>query len=114
MFGWIGKWFKKKKPLKPICKNCKLFHRRKRHCNVAVLYAGKEIHLPVDPEDDCFFQSEFIPIDEDHPEVVEPLGEHLKEVRFWCEDPITGEPTQEGNVKIEYPEGFFGPDLNEL
>jgi hypothetical protein len=109
MFGWIKKLFKKKKPIERICGNCRMFNYRQSRCNVALLYAGKEFHLPVDPHDDCFFESEFIPLNEKHPDVVEPVGEHLEEVRFWCENPITGEQTREGQVKIEYPEDFFGP-----
>ena len=33
----------------------------------------------------------------------------VEQVRWWVEDPETGNPTDgNGTVKIEYPEGFFG------
>jgi hypothetical protein len=107
------KWLKKKEPVKEICGNCKLYNYRKKNCGIAVLYAGKEVHIPVDPSDECFYQNQFVPSNEKDEIHQEPLTEHVEQVRWWMEDPVTGEPGEKGNVKIEYPDGFFGPESEE-
>lgn len=78
----------------PICKNCLLFNRENETCNVAILIEGKKLHMPVNPNDHCH---------------MDELGIPVEQVRWWVEDPSTGEKTnQNGIVKIEYPEKFFG------
>lgn len=50
--------------------------------------------MPVSPTDDCHMDA---------------LGIPVQQVRWWVEDPKTGEKTdKDGVVKIEYPDGFFG------
>lgn len=83
-----------KKEIKKCCGNCRLYNNEKKHCSVAVLINGKQYHMPVSPEDNCH---------------MEELGIEINQVRWWVEDPKTGEPTDgDGVVKIEYPAGFFG------
>jgi|GEM_PF-2129776 len=83
----------KKKKIEPKCKNCLLYNRDKGVCKVAILIDGEQIHMPVFPEDNCH---------------MEELGIPVEQVRWYVEDPKTGEPATEGKVKIEYPVGFFG------
>lgn len=78
----------------PKCGNCLLYRKSSGTCGVAVLMDGKKYHMPVDPEDNCH---------------MDELGIAVQQVRWWVEDPETGEKTDKnGIVKIEYPEGFFG------
>jgi hypothetical protein len=80
--------------MEPICGNCLLFDRKKEICKVAILVEGTTMHMPVGPKDKCH---------------MDELGIPVEQVRWWVEDPKTGEPTDgNGTVKIEYPEGFFG------
>lgn len=72
--------------LEPKCKNCLLYDKKKSYCRVAILIDGKQIHMPVFPEDHCH---------------MDELGIEVEQVR-WFKD-------EEKNVmKIEYPENFFG------
>ena len=85
-----------KKTVEPICNNCLLYDRTKGQCKVAALINGKEYHMPVFPQDRCHMDA---------------LGIPVQQVRWYVEDPKTGESTTEnGIVKIEYPDGFFGKD----
>ena len=83
---------------KEVCGTCALFNREKKNCRVAILHEGEEYHIPVDEDDKCFFQDKHLPETE------------IKQVRFWVEDPKSGEKSEEGIVKMEYPEGFFGKE----
>jgi hypothetical protein len=86
---------KNKKNVEKICNNCLLYNRDKKECKVAVLVEGKELHLPVIPSDSCHYDA---------------LGIEIKQVRWWVENE-EGQPIEgNGKVKIEYPEGFFGPE----
>jgi len=115
MFKWLDKKLGKKQPVEEICGNCKLYNHEKRNCGIAVLYSGQEVHIPVDPLDECFYQNQFVPVSDDkHNLEEEPLTEHVEQVRWWMEDPETGQPSKKGNVKIEYPDGFFGPNEPDL
>jgi hypothetical protein len=97
-----------KKKIEPICNNCRLYDARQGICRVVILMEGKRLNIPVDAKDRCFFENEvegtngkFVP------------AEDIKEVRFWVENPITGEKTNgNGIVKMEYPEGFFGKQFD--
>jgi hypothetical protein len=85
-----------KKTMQKICKNCRLFNKEKETCGVAILYEGRQYHMPVAPHDSCH---------------MEELGIEVNQVRWWVEDE-TGNPTNgNGVVKIEYPENFFGKNL---
>jgi hypothetical protein len=76
------------------CGNCLLFNKTNLTCNVAILIEGKKYHMPVNPNDKCH---------------MDELGIPVEQVRWWVEDPNTGEKTEKnGVVKIEYPENFFG------
>lgn len=88
------------KNIKKICGTCRLFNKNTETCSVSILVEGKQYHMPVNPMDNCH---------------MEELGIEINQVRWWVEDPKTGEPTDgNGVVKIEYPEGFFGKKINEL
>ena len=82
----------KNKKIEQICGNCLLYNHEKSECKVVVLIGGKEYHMPVFPKDKCH---------------MEELGIEIQQVRWWVEDE-EGRPTAgNGEVKIEYPEGFF-------
>lgn len=86
------------KKIEPICKNCLLYNHEKKECKVAVLIDGVEHHLPVDKNDRCH---------------MDELGIEVQQVRWWTEDK-EGNPTKEnGIVKIEYPQNFFGKQENQ-
>jgi len=81
-------------PKEPICGNCLLFNRSEGLCNVAILMEGQKHHMPVSPRDACH---------------MDELGIPVSQVRWWVEDPKTGEKTDKnGVVKIEYQDDFFG------
>lgn len=87
---------RKAKTIEPKCKNCLLYNREKGICKVAILVNGEQVHLPVFPEDNCH---------------MDELGIPVQQVRWWVENPKTGEATDgDGIVKIEYPEDFFGAE----
>ncbi len=99
----------KKKKIEPICRNCRLFNPESSFCDVKILYKGEKINLPVDPEDKCFYEQEFFY--ENNKGNLESFKPEVQQVRWWTEDPVTGEKTAgDGRVKIEYPEGFFGKE----
>jgi len=76
----------------PKCKNCLLFDRQESTCKVAILIEGDKYHMPVSPEDNCH---------------MDELGIPVSQVRWWVEDPNTGEQTDKnGIVKIEYPDNL--------
>ncbi len=78
----------------PKCGNCLLFNKENETCMVSILINGEKTHMPVSPEDNCH---------------MEEIGIPVSQVRWWVEDPKTGEKTEKnGIVKIEYPENFFG------
>lgn len=86
-----------------ICKNCLLFDPQKSECTVVILHEGKRIKIPVCAEDPCFFEQEYIDAQTGK---VDDFNE-IQQVKFWVEN-TSGELSEEGIVKIEYPEGFFG------
>ena len=92
----------KKKKLEPICGNCRLFNPKTKRCAVVVLYEGQKINIPVDADDKCFFENEYIAINDKGEK--ESFKAEINEVKMWTEDPKTGEKTDKGVVKIEYPE----------
>jgi hypothetical protein len=95
------------KNIKHICKNCKLYNMQDRHCSVIVLFEGERMYPPTEPEDSCLFEEEFICLDEKG-EKLEKWTPEIQEVKFWVENPITGERgVKEGVVRIQYPENFF-------
>ena len=102
----------KEKEIKRICKNCKLFDPQESRCSVVILHDGERYHLPVEPQDKCFFEKEFVAINDEGD--IESFKTDIQEVQFWVEDPETGKKTnKDGLVKIKYPEGFFGKEKQE-
>jgi len=100
---------KKKKKVAPICRNCRLFDSANNLCNVKILYKGEKINLPVDPDDKCFYEQKFFY--ENNQGDLESFKPEVQQVKWWTEDPATGQKTDgDGRVKIEYPEGFFGDE----
>jgi hypothetical protein len=76
------------------CGDCYLFNRENETCKISILIDGQKYNMPVSANDDCHMLELEIPIEQ---------------VKFWVEDPKSGEKTNEnGVVKIEYPENFFG------
>lgn len=90
----------------PFCKNCLLYDFNKRHCKVVILYEGERINPPTEPEDRCLFEQEYDVINEENGKT-EKWKPEVQQVRWWVEDKLTGQPSAEGVVKIEYPEGFL-------
>jgi hypothetical protein len=83
---------------KEVCGNCRIYNPEKGTCGVAVLIEGKQYHMPVFPKDKCH---------------MEELGIEIQQVRWWVEGQ-DGKPTDgDGKVKIEYPNNFFGKELND-
>lgn len=86
------------KKKKEVCGNCRIYNPEKGTCGVAVLIEGKQYHMPVFPKDKCH---------------MEELGIEIQQVRWWVEDE-NGKPTDgNGKVKIEYPNDFFGKEIND-
>ena len=88
----------KHKNLMPICKNCQLYNPSEGKCSVIILYGGEKITIPVDPDDECFFENKFVATKvkelngkEVHKHEVFVPAEDIKQVKFWVEDPKTGE-----------------------
>jgi len=91
--------FKHKKPVEPICGNCRLFNPKDKRCSVVILHEGEKINIPVDPEDSCFFEEQYFdPITGK----VEDFND-IKEVKIWTEDD-KGRRSNKGTVKVEVPE----------
>lgn len=80
------------KKIEKICGNCRLYNNEKGTCGVAILYEGKQYHMPVFPKDKCH---------------MEELGIEINQVRWWVEDENGNQTSGNGKVKIEYPENFF-------
>ena len=101
-----------KKTPEPYCKNCKLFNPAKRECAVTILYEGERIRIPVDAEDRCFFEQEFVALDSSGKP--DKFKLEVEQVRFWVEDEEGNKTDGHGTVKIEFPratagkDGFFG------
>jgi hypothetical protein len=95
----------KKKKKEQNCGNCMLYNHEKGVCRITVLYAGEQIHIPVDPQDKCFFENQYLPADSSGK--TDKAIDHVKQIRFWVEDPNTGEKTEKGIVKVELPGDDF-------
>lgn len=92
-----------------ICKNCALYDKKNKLCNVIVLIDGEKQKIPTNPNEYCFFE---IPIIIEKEIIINNKLEKIKEtyipaddikqIRFWTEDE-KGNPAEKGIVKIEYP-----------
>ena len=94
-----------KKKKEQVCGTCRLYNHKKGTCRIAVLYAGEQIYVPVDPVDKCFYENQYLPVKKSGE--TDPVLDHIKQVRFWVEDPGTGKPAKEGVVKVELPKEDF-------
>ena len=98
----------KRKKLEAICKNCALYDWERRQCKVTILHEGKKLHPPTDPSDKCIFDDQYVCVTEKGKrEFWQP---EIDVVKWWVENPETGDRANNGIVKIEYPEGFFGKE----
>ena len=109
------------KKVEHICGNCLLYNPEKGHCGVVILNSwveefgenGEKVHLPVFPNDKCFFENKFQAIHKDkNDETINKIeyftpAEDLKEVRFWVENEKGEKVKGNGTVKIEYPAKDF-------
>lgn len=95
----------KKKHIDRICNNCKLYNPQKNHCSVVILYEGERTHIPVDPQDACFYESGYF---DATTKAVEDFAVDIQEVKFWVETEDGRKTDKDGIVKMEYPEGFLG------
>src|SRR4051812_30157236 len=96
---------KRKKPIKRICKNCRLYDPGMGHCSVVVLHEGRRLHMPVLPNDLCLFEDQYF---DPNTEEIDDFTEDIKEVKFWVENDKGDKTAGNGVVKMEYPEGFLG------
>ena len=95
-------WKKKKIETKPICKHCGLFDPKSQLCGVVILHEGQKTRLPVDSQDECFFEGQFVALDNG-----QTFKPEIQQVRWWVED-SDGQPTTgNGTVKFEAPKEFF-------
>ena len=102
----IKEIFSKEKEIKPICGKCRLFDSKENSCRVIILHEGEKINLPVAKNDSCFFENEFLALNEEG--YKESFKPEVQQVKFWVEDKKGKKTKGDGTVKIEYPEGFFG------
>ncbi len=96
---------KKKDHVERICKNCKLYNPQENHCRVVILHEGERLHIPVEPQDSCFFEENYF---DATTKAMENFADDLKEVKFWVENERGEKTVGDGTVKMEYPEGFMG------
>ena len=99
-----------KRGIKQICKNCKLFDERNGECSVIILHEGEKMRIPVDPEDNCFFEQQYF---DPTTKAVEEFADEIKQVKIWVENEKGEKVAGDGVVKMEYPEGFFGTPIEE-
>ena len=102
---------KKQKYIERICANCKLFNPHKSECSVVILHEGQRHRIPVDAEDECFFEGMYF---DPTTKAMEDFAGDIQEVKFWVENEKGEKTDKNGAVKIEYPEGFFGKDAESL
>lgn len=96
---------KQKRKKEPFCKNCLLYDFHKKHCKVVVLYEGEKINPPTSPNDYCIFEQPYQSTnDKGEKEIWKP---EVEQIKWWCENPNTGEKSDRGIVKMEYPENLF-------
>ena len=101
----------KKRHIKRICKNCKLYDPASETCSVVVLHEGQRVRLPVLAEDPCFFEGVYFDPTKD---ACDDFAGEIKEVKWWVEDGQGKKTDGDGTVKMEYPEGFLGDGTEEM
>lgn len=106
----------KKKSIERICGNCKLYDPGQCHCAVVIIadelmerelgiQNGTRWHMPVDSKDKCVYEEKYF---NPTTKATEDFNE-IKEVKFWVENERGQKTDGRGTVKIQYPDGFFGP-----
>jgi hypothetical protein len=100
-----------KKSIDKICGNCKLFNSEKGECCVVILHEGERIKLPMSASDNCFFEEEYF---DPTTKALESFSQEIKQVKFWVENEKGEKTNKDGVVKIEYPEGFFGENIQKI
>lgn len=98
-----------KKNIKKICKNCQLFDPSKNVCAIIILHEGERIKLPVEENDECFFQGQYF---DPTTKSLEEFSSDVQQVRFWVEDKNGQKTNGNGTVKMEFPENFFGSGVS--
>jgi len=88
------------KNIKRICGNCKLYDPSQNQCSVIVIHEGQKLNIPVDAEDDCFFEQEYF---DPTTKAMENFNE-IKEIKMWVEDEAGNKTSGNGVVKIEVPD----------
>ncbi len=88
------------KNVERICKNCRLYNPEANHCSVIIMHEGEKLHLPVDPEDLCFFEFQYF---DPTTKAIENFNE-IKEIKAWVEDASGQKTGGNGIVKIEVPD----------
>lgn len=102
---------KKKKEIKRICQNCKLYNPETSECAIVVLHEGQRLRLPVLAHEPCFFEGMYF---DPTTKAMEDFADDIKQVRFWVEDDKGEKTDGNGVVKMEVPEGFLGKGVDEL
>lgn len=102
---------KSAKNIQKICGNCKLFDPQKNECGVTILHEGNRVKLPVSSEDSCFFEEEYF---DPTTKALDNFSNEIQEVKFWVENQKGEKTNGNGVVKIEYPEGFFGKNIDKI
>jgi hypothetical protein len=100
-----------KKTLEKICGNCKLFNPDRGECCVVILHEGQRLKLPMSPSDKCFFEEEYF---DPTTKALENFSQEIQQVKFWVENEKGEKTNEKGTVKIEYPEGFFGDNIQKI
>ena len=90
----------KKKQVDRICKNCRLYNDKDQVCSVVVLFEGKKLHVPMDPQDTCLYENQYF---DPTTESLKSMVDDIKQLRMWVEDE-NGQKSKEGIVKIEFPD----------
>lgn len=103
----------KQKVIEKICKNCLLYDPKKAVCRATILMEGERINLPMYPTDPCFFEDE-ITIKDENGKILDRFTPEVQQVKWWVEDPKTGQKSNKGIVKIEFPNNFFGKENEDF
>lgn len=101
----------KSKEIQRICKNCKLYDPSRGECSVVILHEGQRVKIPVDPQDECFYEGVYF---DPTTKAMEDFSGDIQQVKFWVENDKGQKTDKNGVVKMEYPEGFFGTDCDTM
>ena len=71
------------KQINRICKNCKLYDANNEECSVIVLYEGQKIKVPMSPQDNCLYETEFF---DPTTNSMQNFSEDVKQIKAWMEN----------------------------